>query len=78
MAMRCCLIGSVLLLLPALAALPAGAGAGKHKAQRQADNSSAASKHSAIRWKKTQLDKRFRSEGVAIADVNRDGKLDVL
>jgi hypothetical protein len=29
-------------------------------------------------WKKTVLDTTFRSEGVAIADVNKDGKLDVL
>ena len=32
----------------------------------------------AISWKKIVLDKAFRSEGVAVADVNRDGKLDVL
>src|SRR5690349_15370282 len=31
-----------------------------------------------IAWKKTVLDNRFRSEGVAIADVNKDGKIDVL
>lgn len=29
-------------------------------------------------WKKTVLDKKFRSEGVAVADVNGDGKKDVL
>lgn len=29
-------------------------------------------------WKKTVLDTKFRSEGVAVADVNKDGKLDVL
>ncbi len=33
---------------------------------------------SAITWKKTVIDKVFRSEGVAVADVNRDGKLDIL
>jgi hypothetical protein len=33
---------------------------------------------SAIRWKKTVIDPKFRSEGVAVADVNRDGKLDIL
>jgi hypothetical protein len=33
---------------------------------------------SAIAWKKTVVDKVFRSEGVAIADVNRDGKMDIL
>jgi hypothetical protein len=31
-----------------------------------------------ITWKKTVLDPRFRSEGVAVADVNKDGKADVL
>src|SRR5712692_1634447 len=31
-----------------------------------------------ISWKKTVVDKVFRSEGVAIADVNKDGKLDIL
>jgi len=30
------------------------------------------------RWKKIVLDTEFRSEGVAVADVNRDGRLDVL
>src|SRR5438105_1138421 len=32
----------------------------------------------AITWKKTVLDKAFRSEGVAVADVNKDGKPDVI
>jgi hypothetical protein len=31
-----------------------------------------------LHWKKTVVDKVFRSEGVAIADVNRDGKMDIL
>jgi len=31
-----------------------------------------------IAWKKVVIDKVFRSEGVAVADVNRDGKLDIL
>jgi hypothetical protein len=31
-----------------------------------------------IKWKKTHIDKAFRSEGVAVADVNKDGKLDIL
>jgi VCBS repeat protein len=32
----------------------------------------------ALRWKKTIIEKKFRSEGVAIADVNKDGKMDIL
>jgi hypothetical protein len=39
---------------------------------------SADSPAKAISWKKTVLDRKFRSEGVAIADVNKDGKIDVL
>jgi hypothetical protein len=31
-----------------------------------------------ITWKKTVIDNKFRSEGVAIADVNKDGKMDIL
>lgn len=31
-----------------------------------------------ISWKKTTIEGKFRSEGVATADVNKDGKLDVL
>src|SRR5262245_4238963 len=31
-----------------------------------------------VTWKKTVIDKRFVSEGVAIADVNKDGKMDIL
>jgi hypothetical protein len=31
-----------------------------------------------IIWQKVTLDKEFRSEGVAVADVNRDGKQDIL
>jgi len=31
-----------------------------------------------ITWKKTIVDRGFHSEGVTVADVNRDGKLDIL
>lgn len=37
-----------------------------------------AAAQSKITWKKTILDTKFRSEGVAAADVNKDGKVDVL
>ena len=30
-----------------------------------------------IKWKKIVVDKTFRSEGVAVADFNKDGKLDI-
>ncbi len=33
---------------------------------------------SPVSWRKTVIDPKFRSEGVAIGDVNKDGKLDVL
>ncbi len=35
-------------------------------------------KKTAISWKKIVLDTQFRSEGVAVADVNKDGKPDVI
>jgi hypothetical protein len=38
----------------------------------------AAATSQTISWRKTVLDERFRSEGVATADVNNDGKIDVL
>ena len=31
-----------------------------------------------ITWKKIVLDKNFRAEGAGVADVNKDGKLDVI
>ncbi|MDF2440875.1 MAG: hypothetical protein JWN98_1859 [Abditibacteriota bacterium] len=31
-----------------------------------------------VSWKKTLIEAKFRSEGVAVADVNRDGKMDVM
>ena len=31
-----------------------------------------------ISWKKTVVDRAFRSEGVAVADVNKDGKMDII
>jgi hypothetical protein len=30
-----------------------------------------------IKWKRTELDNKFRSEGVAVGDFNRDGKKDI-
>ena len=37
-----------------------------------------ADEKSPITWKKTVVEGKFRSEGVAVADVNKDGKNDVL
>jgi hypothetical protein len=54
------------LLFAALSALPA------------ADAVPTAAPADAIAWKKTVLDPVFRSEGVAVADVNKDGKMDVI
>src|SRR5262245_116706 len=31
-----------------------------------------------ISWKKITLDRKFRGEGAGVADVNKDGKLDVI
>jgi len=39
---------------------------------------SAVVSHREVRFKKIVLDREFRSEGVAVADVNRDGKPDVI
>jgi hypothetical protein len=64
MRLRVWSIAPLLPLVAALAAVPAA-----NEPQKAAP---------AITWKKTVLDKAFRSEGVAIADVNRDGKTDVL
>lgn len=36
-----------------------------------------AAKNFTITWKKQVLDKAFRSEGVAVADFNKDGKMDI-
>jgi hypothetical protein len=41
-------------------------------------SSSFAADSPVITWKKTVIDPRFRSEGVAVADVNKDGKMDIL
>ena len=32
----------------------------------------------AITWQRFVLDTKFRSEGVAVADVNKDGKMDII
>jgi hypothetical protein len=41
-------------------------------------NAASPRKGTDVKFKKTTLDTAFRSEGVAVADVNHDGKLDVL
>jgi hypothetical protein len=61
-----------LLLLPlaALAAVPAASCGDRPKDQ--------AAPASDITWQKIVVDRKFRSEGVAVADVNNDGRMDVL
>jgi hypothetical protein len=54
------------LLLSALALTTLVAATGPRAAARE------------VRWKKTVLDTAFRAEGAAAADVNRDGKIDIL
>lgn len=44
----------------------------------EAGDTSSAVPADAITWKKTVIDRKFRSEGIAVADVNRDGKNDLL
>ena len=41
-------------------------------------SASAADAGGKVGWKKTTIEGKFRSEGVAVADVNKDGKPDVL
>jgi hypothetical protein len=64
--MRFC-IRLVTLLFPVILLLPLLSAADDKK-----------SDDTGITWKKTVLDTKFRAEGVAVADVNKDGKLDVL
>jgi hypothetical protein len=64
-------------LFPLLALVAAAAGAGLMSPDTPAAaQDKAAAPH--ITWKKIALDRKFRSEGVAVADVNKDGKTDVL
>lgn len=60
-------IGGQLLFAPAPAA-----------AQDKTAAKAAAQAEKKISWKKTVLDTKFRSEGVAAFDVNKDGKIDVV
>jgi VCBS repeat protein/FG-GAP repeat protein len=57
-------VGFALMALPAAQKLQASIGSQKPLRE--------------VRFKKVMLDREFRSEGVAIADVNRDGKTDVM
>ncbi|OAI50516.1 esterase [Planctomycetaceae bacterium SCGC AG-212-F19] len=61
---RTCFLTGVALTAVILACIPAGA----------ADDETP----TPVGWKKTVISKAFLAEGVAVADVNKDGKLDIL
>src|SRR5262245_13360739 len=65
---RTLLAGCLLATLPALSLLTAADNQAPDKAKAPAS----------IGWKKTVVDRTFLSEGVTVADVNKDGKLDIL
>jgi hypothetical protein len=71
MKVRMWLLTSLAVAAPAVCLLAAQAVSDQKVANTKVDGSK-------ITWKKTVVDKAFRSEGVAIADVNKDGKLDIL
>ncbi len=60
---------ALLLVAPLVAALPEPGAAQKSNPQKPAIT---------VTWKKIVLDRNFRSEGVGVADVNKDGKPDVI
>jgi hypothetical protein len=62
------LLGTLLLFVIGVSVVPSG----------RADDSGPAKAGNKISWKKITLDTVFRSEGVAAADVNKDGKVDIL
>ncbi len=62
---RLSLLGSFLSVMVAAVALPAA------DPPKEKDDTS-------ITWKKPVIDKKFRSEACAVADVNKDGKMDIL
>jgi hypothetical protein len=68
--MKRCLLATTV-LLPALL-LPAAL------AEKRNTPRAGSSAGGMIAWKKTTVDRAFRAEGVAVADVNKDGKLDIL
>src|SRR5207249_1877863 len=63
-------LGIFLVLAVVLPAALAASGSEKSK-PRARDGAS-------VRWKKIVVDREFRSEGVAVADVSRDGKPDIV
>src|SRR6516165_6744961 len=65
------IVGGLVLAAPAVWLLTAWAVPADKRTNTKVDGSK-------ITWKKTVVDKAFRAEGVAIADVNKDGKMDIL
>ena len=61
-------------LVPVVAIVPALAA----PTAQVAKTAQAGDPASRITWHRYVLDTKFRSEGVAVADVNKDGKLDII
>jgi hypothetical protein len=66
---RAWLVAAVLLPVPLLPAVLASGGPPREGGGKKGFK---------ISWKKTVVDRAFRSEGVAVADVNKDGKPDII
>ncbi|MBV9868806.1 MAG: VCBS repeat-containing protein [Abitibacteriaceae bacterium] len=69
----CCLLLG--LVLPAIGALQVQA---QEAPLPEKEAPAARPALSDVQWKKTVVERKFRSEGVAVADVNHDGKMDIL
>ncbi len=70
--------GLLIVLSLTFAVLPAYLQSGEPAAQSPATRHAPPATAFKISWKKTVVDKVFRSDGVAVADVNKDSKPDII